>query len=161
MLLKKQVVIPAGPDEVWNALTTSAGAVTFFAPAADVDPGPDGAFEILFAPDAPAGSRGSEGCRFLELHPKDHFAVSWNNPPSLPSIRFEYSRVDFRLESPGPGKTIVSMEHSGFREGDVWAQSYAYFDSAWDLVLARLQHRFLTGPLDWANPARPSIRTDL
>ncbi len=160
-VLKKQVTIPAGLEEVWQTLTTAAGISTFFAPAGVVEPRPGGAYEILFSPGAPAGSRGAEGCKFLEIRPMEHFAVSWNNPPSLPSIRFEYARVDFRLEAAGTGSTILALEHSGFGEGPDWAQSVVYFDAAWDLVLARLQYRFLTGPIDWSNPARPSIRTDL
>ena len=39
----------------------------------------------------------------------------------------------------------------GWGTGDEWVKAHAYFDKAWDQVLANLAKRFAEGPIDWSN----------
>jgi hypothetical protein len=113
---------------------------------------------MLFAPDLPAGSQGSEGCTVLSFLPGRMLSFTWNAPPKFPAVRNGGARtfVVVELQPLGPGKTQVALTHLGWREGPEWDQVYAYFDRAWEVVLARLAHRFEGGPLDWADPWTPS-----
>ena len=62
-------VVKAGVDDVWKAWTTQQGIATFFAPASLIETRVDGAYEMYFAPDSPAGQRGGEGNRSWRSSP--------------------------------------------------------------------------------------------
>jgi hypothetical protein len=47
-------------------------------------------------------------------------------------------------------KTEVRLRQTGFHAGEDWDKGLAYFDRAWDVVLDRLQTRFVNGPIDWS-----------
>lgn len=148
-VLEKEVLVPAPRERVWEAWTTQDGVKTWFAPLADVEPRPGGAYEIYFL-DAPLGSRGSEGCVVLSTEPFERFSFSWNFPPHMPSIRNARTRVDVRFAPTAAGGTRVTVRQTGWRSGEDWDQGYAYFDRAWGVVLDRLRRRFAEGPIDWS-----------
>jgi uncharacterized protein YndB with AHSA1/START domain len=153
--LRKEVVVAAPAAEVWTAWTTSAGAKTFFAPGARIELARGGAYDILFAPDAPPGQRGAEGLHVLSFVPGAMISFEWSAPPTFPDIRKQgaSSFVVVEIARLGPRKTKVVLHHLGWGSGGRWPEVRAYFDKAWDVVLGRLQTRFAGGrPIDWANP---------
>ena len=85
--LRKEVVVAAPVADVWAAWTTNEGVRTFFAPGSNVELARGGAYEILFSPDAPAGSRGAEGLHVLAFVPNEMLAFEWSAPPKFPEIR--------------------------------------------------------------------------
>lgn len=147
-VIHKEAEVDGPVKKVWDAWTTTEGVVTFFAPAAKVHLRTGGVYELYFMTEAPEGSRGSEGCTILGFDPDRSLAFTWNFPPHLP-IRDEKTSVKLLFHDLEGGRTRLELIHSGWREGPAWEQGYAYFDQAWDVVLARLQHRFLHGPVDW------------
>jgi hypothetical protein len=44
------------------------------------------------------------------------------------------------------------LVQTDWQSGPAWEKGYAYFDKAWDVVMARLKRRFEMGPIDWENP---------
>jgi len=84
----------------------------------------------------------------LGFDPDRSLAFTWNFPPHIP-IRDEKTTVKLIFHALTGEDTRVEMIHSGWRDGPAWDLGYDYFDEAWDVVLARLQHRFLHGPVDW------------
>ncbi len=148
--LEKTVDIPAPPTEVWKAWTTVEGVTSFFAPAANIKLRPTGMYEIFFRPDAPEGERGADGCRVLSFLPKRMLSFTWNAPPSIPTLRAKGPMTWVVIEiGKFEGHSKVRLTHLGWRQGEDWEAMYAYFDHAWDLVLARLAKRFAEGPIDW------------
>lgn len=166
-VLRAEMVLPAGVDEVWAAWATEEGVRTFFAPGARVEPRVDGAYDIYFDPKAEPGKRGAEGMRILAYEPPRRLAFTWNAPPTIPTIRGQRTMVVVELEPAGAGKTRLLFTHLGWGRGADWDQAYAYFDRAWGaVVLPRLRQRFEKGPIDWAAPPAPaaavsSLRTEL
>ncbi|HEY3180333.1 MAG TPA: SRPBCC domain-containing protein [Casimicrobiaceae bacterium] len=80
--------IDAPLANVWNAWTTAAGIESFFAPkVGKLDPQPGGMIELWFAPNAPEGSRGSEGNRV-------HTSSRWSNSCSSVALRRQFPRFD-------------------------------------------------------------------
>lgn len=156
--IRKEVVVQAALADVWKAWTTNEGAQAFFAPRTDIDPTVGGHYEIDFAPQNPVGSRGAEGCRVHSIVPPTSLAFTWNQPPPIPVLRAAEVRtiVYVRLEEAGAGRTRVRFVQVGWGEGTDWDQAFAYFDSAWDVVLGRLKLRFEQGPIDWANAPNPA-----
>ncbi|HEU0202255.1 MAG TPA: SRPBCC domain-containing protein, partial [Burkholderiaceae bacterium] len=147
--IDKEVVIDGAVDEVWEAWTTRAGVVSFFAPDAEVDARVGGAFHIYFDPLAQSGFKGADDMRFLALQPKKMLSFDWNAPPHLPEARQQRTFVVVRLHPVGEKQTRVSLHHTGWGEGGEWDKAFAYFDRAWIAVLANLKRRFEKGPIDW------------
>jgi uncharacterized protein YndB with AHSA1/START domain len=147
--IDKEVVVAATLDEAWAAWTTREGVVGFFAPEAEVDARPGGAFHVHFDPTAPAGSKGADDMRFLAVQPKKMLSFDWNAPPSLPEARAQRTVVVVRFLPVAPDATRVTLHHTAWGSGGEWDEAYAYFDRAWGTVFANLKQRFERGPRDW------------
>jgi uncharacterized protein YndB with AHSA1/START domain len=150
--LERQVACT--PQRTFALWSTDDGVRTFFAPAAHIGQGVGDEYRILFSPDAdPEGlSHGTKGARILASSPGQFLAFEWitfagdaslgpNAPPVAPA--------DVRNESPLPTwveielvpdgvATRVRFRHYGFREGDLWSASQAWFTRAWQRVLEGL-----------------------
>jgi len=151
--IRMDVVVEAGVKEVWEAWTTDKGLESFFAPVCRVELRMNGAFEILFNPDAEPGFRGAEGMKVLAYQPEKMLAFTWNAPPHLPEARKQMTHVQVWLDELGDGQTRVTLVHRGWGEGGEWDEAFDYFDKAWgEVVIPRLQYRFSTGLVDWENP---------
>jgi uncharacterized protein YndB with AHSA1/START domain len=135
--------IDAPVADVWKAWTTPEGLETFFArKAAKVEPVPGGAFELWFGLDSPEGSRGSEGCRVHSVTPMEQFVFEWNAPPTIPAIRPLRTLVYLDFKPLDGNRTEVTLRNFGYGQGEEWAKARAYFDRAWNSVMASLQKRF-------------------
>ena len=153
--LDKAVLLDAPVDRVWDAWTTRAGITGFLAPDAEIDARVDGDFHIFFDPSAAPGMKGADTMRYLALQPKTMLSFDWNAPPSIPATRGQRTFVVLRFEALGE-RTRMTLFHTGWgnsdgTDGADWDATYAYFDKAWDHVLAGLQKRFAPGggPTDW------------
>lgn len=144
-----EVTVPAPVAAVWQAWTTSAGITSFFAPEAEVDARPDGAFHIFIDPYGPPGMKGADTMQVLAVEPQQLLSFTWNAPPSLPQARAQRTVVILRF-APEGANTRLSLNHVGWGSGGEWPKARAYFEKAWPGVLKNLQTRFETGqPRDW------------
>jgi len=134
--------------EVWSAWTTKAGIDSWWGPPdARIELRIGGPFELLFLADAPPGTQGSEGCRFLAYVPGEMLAFTWNATPDHP-LRQSYTWVVLTFSQLDEATTAVRLVHTGFQEGPDWDTYMAYFDDAWGRVLDRLAaHWRRTPPL--------------
>jgi uncharacterized protein YndB with AHSA1/START domain len=147
--IDKEVVVPAGVEQVWQAWTTREGITSFFAPDARIDARVGGPFEIYINPYAEPGMKGADSMRFMALQPPRMLSFDWNAPPSLPEARAQRTFVVVRLHPVSDGQTRVTLHHTGWGDGGEWDKAYAYFDRAWGNVLGNLKKRFESGPVDW------------
>lgn len=160
--IRKVAVVSAPRDEVWAAWTTPEAARTFFAPAAHIELALGGAYELLFDLEAPPGAQGSEGMRVLSYLPPEMLSFEWNAPPQFPTVRNgPRTWVVVRLDEYGSHATWLWLSHLGWREGEEWSAAFDYFARAWDTVLGRLRQRFVSGPVDWDDPYRPTQSFDV
>lgn len=147
--IEKTVTVPATVDAVWEAWTTRAGIISFFAPDAEIDARVGGAFHIHIDPLAEPGMKGADEMRFMALQPKRMLSFDWNAPPSLPEARKQRTFVVVRLTPVTEQSTQVAITHLGWGDGGEWDKTFAYFDRAWGFVLGNLKQRFEKGPRDW------------
>jgi hypothetical protein len=92
----------------------------------------------------------------LAFVPARFLSFTWNAPPEFPSIRRQGTGWVVLAFSPRPkDRTCVELWHLGWGTGRDWDLAFDYFEHAWDTVLFRLEERFATGPIDWADPVRP------
>ncbi|KAF0111232.1 MAG: hypothetical protein FD147_1170 [Chloroflexi bacterium] len=145
-------IIPSESGEVWKAWTTESGVRTFFAPECKIDLRSGGAYEMYFDLDAPAGSRGGEGCVILAVDPQKMLSLTWNAPPELPDIRFQRTHVTIRFESVSSHSAKITLTHDGWGTSPNWEAARTYFERAWgEIVIPRLINRFTVGPIHWGN----------
>ena len=136
-------VVNAPVAEVWRAWTTPEGLEGFWVPkAARVEPVAGGAYELWFAPNAPEGSRGSEGCRVHSVRPMEQFVFEWSAPPTIPGIRTLRTLVYVDFRPLDPGRTEVTLRNFGYGDGEDWAKTRAYFDRAWNNVMTALVKKY-------------------
>lgn len=142
-VIRKEVVVSASRDSVWDAWTTEEGIKSFFAPDCRVELRVGGPYEMLFLPeDQPPGARGGEGNRILSFLPKELLTFSWNAPPQFAAVRPYRTRVVLQFTDTPAGGTRVTLSHLGWGDGEEWNAVYDYFDAAWARVLTNLQKRF-------------------
>lgn len=156
--LQKEITIVAPREQVWGAWTTIEGAMTFFAPQANIRMELGGPYELFFDLDAPPGKQGSEGVRVLSYIPERMLSFEWNAPVEFQELRSKRTWVVVFLDDGRPGETIVRLAHLGWGTGEQWDRLFDYFDRAWEIVLARLDWRFKHGPIDWGSPYVPPER---
>ena len=149
--------VPAPPAEVFRLWTTVEGVKKFFAPAAKIDPQTGGRYTVLFAPasDPEGNSHGTNGARILKFVPGRELAFEWitfagddslgNNAPPLAPLALRnasplpaWVELNFEPDPSDPNRTHLKFAHYGFREGELWSQSYEWFGHAWKGVLDQL-----------------------
>ena len=159
--IDKEVVVPARVADVWHAWTTNEGARMFFSAHTNIYAKLGAPYEIYFAPEQPYGKQGCEGCRVHSLVPMKLLAFTWNSPPQFPTIREPnlHTVVYLSFEDLGGDRTRLRFSQRGWGEGAEWNQVYDYFEKAWDTVLGRLQLRFASGPIDWADPPQGDAKS--
>ena len=151
------VCVQATREEVWEAWTTAEGVATFFAPDANIQLSPGGAYEMYFRPEAEEGARGGEGVTVLSFVPGEMLSFTWNAPPEFPEVRQHPTWVVLYIDEIIEGSVDITLQHLGWREGEQWDQVFEYFKRAWRIVLGRLQYRFEIGPIDWEAPYTPEL----
>jgi hypothetical protein len=169
--IRKTILVGAGVDAVWTAFTTTSGLATFFAPDSQIEPRLGGRYDLYFAPDAPAGERGSEDCKALMWSPPTPLArsaelhVELRFPPHLSILADDVSVAELRF-LPDQGhhlvatdETRIELHHRGFQSEAsggprprcastpaertaAFADGHRYWNRAWATVLARLVTHF-------------------
>lgn len=152
-------IIAAPNDVVWKAWTTSQGWKQAMDLPLNIELRPGGPFEVWFAPDAPEGQRGSEGCKVLSYLPERMLSFSWNAPPKFPELRAKGAStiVVVEFEPFGEGFTKVSLTHHGWPQepgelAEQWEGAFAYFTAAWPRVLEHIDKRLTPGDRPSADP---------
>lgn len=149
--------VNASPAEVFQLWTTADGVRKFFAPDARIDGKVGGRYQIIFAPskDPEGDSHGTKGARVLKVVPNKELAFEWitfagdtllgkNAPPyAPPALRNAqplptWVELSFEPVVGNANQTHVKFAHYGFRDGELWAQSYQWFTRAWKGVLDEL-----------------------
>ena len=139
-ILRKEVVVRAPLEAVWEAFTTEEG-LTFVSARSNVELRPGGKYEwFLDGEPDPRGVRGSQGSHLVAVLPREMIAFRWTYPPSLPRLRETgaTAQVVVRFSPAGPDATQVVLTHSDWASGSDGEAAYAYFDKAWEAVLNRL-----------------------
>jgi uncharacterized protein YndB with AHSA1/START domain len=103
--IELETVVERSRAEVWRLLSTNEGWKQFLGTESAIELTPGGKFEVYFSSDAPAGSRGSEGCTVLSYIPNEMLSYSWNAPPKFAHARARHTWVVIRLEDLTPTRT--------------------------------------------------------
>ncbi len=140
--LTKRARVPLPVAEVWRLWTTSDGIAEWLVEHNDVELRLGGPYEFYFNHEGAPGTRGGEGNRVLSFLPEKMLSFSWNAPPHLDYTRPRQTHCVVEFDSRGPS-TDVTLHHLGWPTAAAddhpqWDETFAYFDSAWDSVMAAL-----------------------
>jgi uncharacterized protein YndB with AHSA1/START domain len=130
--IRREIVIPQSPEQVWRALTDSASLAAWMYPN-DFEPRVGHHFTFRVPPKPQAGFDGLVvRCEVLECEPPRRLVFSWS------AAGLVDSRVCFRLEPDGEGTRIL-LEHSGFDVSQPWAeQAFRGAEFGWAKMLKQL-----------------------
>ncbi len=145
--IEVNTLVEASRADVWRAWTTGEGWKEFCGAEAKIELRPGGAYEVYFKPDAPEGSRGSEGCEVLSYEPGRMVSFSWGAPPTMPRLREARGQiVVVTLLDEGTNRTRVRLTHHHWPENGGELQeigaAQAYFEKAWPSVLEAMRDHF-------------------
>jgi len=161
--IKLKAQVAAEPSVLFRSWTSTAELQAWWpVPQTNIDLRVGGPFELTFVTDAPLGSRGSEGCKFLSYLPGKMVSFTWNAPPHL-AVRGMQTWVVLEFEAVGDELTEVTLTQAGFLQGEAWDQCRTYFQQAWRRVMRRMVDHWNNSDLDLRGPrpARiPSTRTN-
>ena len=131
----KEVIVAAPPETLFAAWTTAEGWAQIYGPPSvgRFELAIGGRYEWLFD-----GEIGSNACQVLSFVPNRLLSFSWNAPPIQPQSRALRTWVVVELEPADDESTRLRLTHLGFGDGPQWDETYAYFDAAWESVLARM-----------------------
>jgi uncharacterized protein YndB with AHSA1/START domain len=137
-----EVTVPAPPDAVWQAFSTSEGLSTWLTPNATVDLRLGGEWTARF----PGGSTG--GGTIISFVPGKELVLSALAPDRFPTVRAQRTQVVFDFEPHGSG-TLIRLTQTGWQEGPEWDRAYEYLLAGNGQLLGTLHRRFVSGPIDW------------
>jgi uncharacterized protein YndB with AHSA1/START domain len=123
-----EVEIDATVEQVWEAVSTSQGIASWFAPDVKVEPGVGGSVAVSMGPGMEATSR-------IEVwEPNQHIRIVMDRAEGAPP-----SFVDYFVEGRG-GSTVMRLVHSGFEASANFDGEFESYGRGWPLYLKIMKH---------------------
>ena len=150
-VLQQSVVVPASAGDIWTALTTAEGLMSWAVPVAAADLRIGGIMESSYDPKAKIGDSANIRSRYLAFVPER--MVSFQVVSAIPCFKYGELLAGIHtvleLEPLDSGRTRVVESMVGYRPGAGYDTLYKHFEwgNAWSLK--QLHKRFAVGPVDW------------
>jgi uncharacterized protein YndB with AHSA1/START domain len=152
--LRLEVIVEAPLDLVWLAWTETERITEWFAPAANIVPVEEGAYELFFDP-VEHTHMSTIGCVITAIEPMERLVFTWKGPDQFAQLMNEpvpatSVEVTFQMEK---DRTRVLVEHSGWGNGYSWNEAWEWHNKAWEEVLQSLVSGMESGEgLLWYTP---------
>jgi len=137
-----ELEVPASVSQVWEALSTTGGLITWLGPEASVQLKKGGDWLVRF----PGSSAG--GGTVLSFVPGQRLELGAMAPEAFPTVRRERTRAVFEIRAKGQ-TTVVHLTQSGWKSGEEWDRAFEYLAKGNCQLLNALHDRFANGPVDW------------
>ncbi|MCB9680881.1 MAG: SRPBCC domain-containing protein [Alphaproteobacteria bacterium] len=129
--VRQQITVDAPARTVWNALTTEAGLVSWWAEEARVDPREGGRIVVVRTVDE---ARVEDRGLFVSLRPTRHIEISWDSPGGS---GWRGSRVEIQVGRAGDETKVHVVQSGGDVVGDAAAREA--LEAMWKAALLRLR----------------------
>ncbi len=150
--IQLSIDVPAPPQAVYEALTTTEGFKSWGTPFALIDLRVGGMIESSFDPAAKAGDRNNIKNQILAYLP-DRLLVMRNVQAPTAFINpdlFQRTVTIIALTPLDGGATRVTLTNAGYGQGAGFDKLYKQFEWGDAYSLANLRDRFVKGPKDWS-----------
>lgn len=148
-----EIVIPkVTPQQVWEAVSTSAGLRTFVAPVTEVEMKTGGRYYTNYNPAAKIGDPGTIYNTVLTYVPLEMVAIHVKLgtkifPESVANA--DLLSAIMEIKDLGKDGVRVSETMTGWQQGEDWDKVYKFFQTGNAYVLGQLYKRFAVGPRQW------------
>lgn len=150
-----EVLVDAAPAEVWTAISTAEGWMTWAVPIARIADGNADLIESSYDPAAKPGGPDTIQQRFGARVPGKSLAFRTVKAPAGFPHWDEYQKVTSVFEIEPVGKrTRVRLISRGYPDSDGGRALVGFFEGGNSMALGNLRQRFATGPIDWAAQRR-------
>jgi uncharacterized protein YndB with AHSA1/START domain len=150
-VLRHEVTVKASLAEVWKAVTTSEGLMSFMAPVVHMELKTGGAFDSSYRVGSKLGDPGTIHNQVLNYVPLEMFSIKVNLtkqfPPRLRDAGTLFAVLTFK--DVGTRQVLVRESMLGWGDGEDWNQVYEFFSWGNAFTLGQLARRFERGPVDW------------
>ena len=124
-----EIKVEATPEQVWDAITTGDGLMSWFAPDASVVPGEGGSIRFSWG----AGMEATAPIRIWDPVQR----VGWVEGEGSEHPKL----IEFQIAAAKGGTTVLRLVHSGFGEGASFDNEFESVYGGWHTFLAMLQYR--------------------
>ena len=148
--LVHELVVPAHPEQVWQAISTAEGWKTWAAPAAWAA-APD-IIETSYTPTAAPGDKSTIRQQLLARIPGRMVVFRTIKAPEAFPDFDTYRNVTsvLELEPVGEGSTKVRLTGAGYADSEAGRRLLGFFRKGNSASLGWLRDRFVSGPKDWS-----------
>ncbi len=139
-----ETVVDTSQINVWRAWTESAQLSSWLTKQTNIEAREGGLYELFWEPDFPQRNS-TIGCRITSYVPLQSLSFQWKGPVPFADIMNTEplpTWVRITLLQLNGGRTLVRLDHFGWRSGAKWNKAKAWQESAWRLALERLQKSF-------------------
>ncbi len=159
--LTHEAVVEAPITEVWTAVSTPEGWMTWAVPIAWTGPDDPDLLETAYDPAARPGQPQTIQQRVILRVPGRLLAFrTIKAPAGFPHFeRFARVASVFELAAQGEQRTRVRLTMAGYPDDEAGRQLLGFFDEGNRISLERLQRRFRSGPIDWPEELRRAAAT--
>ena len=150
-----EVLVNATPAEVWAAISTAEGWMTWAVPVARIVDGDADLIESSYDPAAKPGGPDTIRQRFGERVVGKRLVFRTVKVPAGFPYGDDYQKVTslFEIETEGR-QTRVRLVSRGYPDSDGGRALVGFFEGGNSMALGNLRQRFATGPIDWAAQRR-------
>ncbi len=125
---------------LWNAWTDPGTITKWFSPHANIQPTQGGAYELFFDP-ADHTHMCTMGCKITEIQSPNHLQFQWKGPDQYAAFMNNPPQTNVKVTlTEAEGKTNLTVEHEGWKEGPQWRDAKEWHIGAWEGVLDELEN---------------------
>lgn len=148
-MVRSEVIVPAGAQEVWQAFTTRKGVESWMVPKCMVDFRLGGTLQTTYDPNVELGTEGAPGVithRILAYAPQRFIAFK-TTPPADAADFIKLACAGWwavEFEALAPDRTRVVVMSLGYETGPDWETTREHFERGNAWTLDRLRKKFTT-----------------
>jgi uncharacterized protein YndB with AHSA1/START domain len=154
--MRHEVRVDATPAEVWAAISTAEGWMTWAVPIAWMSNDDPDLIEAAYDRASRPGASDTIRQRFTERVPGRRLAFRTVKAPAGFPYWDDYQKVTSLFEIEPAGKGVrVRLTSRGYPDSPGGEALLAFFEAGNRTTLENLRARFATGPVDWDARPRP------
>lgn len=155
-VLRHETTVHGSLADVWNAVTTSEGLMSFMAPVVHMELKTGGVFDSNYRAGSKLGDPGTIHNMVLNFVPMEMFSIKVGLTDQFPQRPRDAGTLFAVLtfKDAGANQVLVTISMLGWDHGEDWDLVYKHFDRGNAYTLAELAQRFEQGPKVWKEETR-------